>query len=81
MEDNTVFLLFTAMLKNFYQYLLFKVSSVFPGIDMKSRLKRFVFAFIVVPAKWVRVARQWKLNIYTKNRWLHYWTIFNASYG
>ena len=81
MEDNTVFLLFTAMMKNFYQYLLFKVSSVFPGIDMKSRLKRFVFAFIVVPAKWVRVARQWTLNIYTKNRWLHYWTIFNASYG
>ena len=31
--------------------------------------------------KWVRVARQWTLNIYTKNRWLHYWTIFNASYG
>ena len=48
---------------------------------MKSRLKRFVFAFIVVPAKWVRVARQCTLNIYTKNRWLHYWTIFNASYG
>ena len=48
---------------------------------MKSRLKRFVFAFIVVPAKWVRFARQSTLNIYTKNRWLHYWTIFNASYG
>ena len=39
-----------------YQYLLSKVSAIFPGIDMKSRLKRFVFAFIVVPAKWVRVA-------------------------
>ena len=62
MEDNTVFLLFTAMLKNFYQYLLSKVSAIFPGIDMKSRLKRFVFAFIVVPAKWIRVARQWTLN-------------------
>lgn len=81
MEDNTVFLLFTVMLKKFYLYLLSKVSRVFPSIDMKSRLKRFVFAFIVVPAKWVRVARQWTLYIYTKNRWLHYWTIFNASYG
>ena len=39
MEDNTVFLLFTAMLKNFYQYLLAKVSEIFPGVDMKSRLK------------------------------------------
>ena len=59
----------------------FKVFEIFPGVDMKSRLKRFVFAFIVVPAKWVRVARQWTLNIYTKDRWLHYRTIFNASYG
>ncbi len=63
MEDNTVFLLFTAMLKNFHLYLLSKVSGVFPGVDMRSRLKRFVFAFIVVPAKWVLVARQWILNI------------------
>lgn len=81
MEGNTVFLLFSAMLKNFYQYLLAKVSEIFPGVDMKSLLKRFVFAFIVVPAKWVRVARQWTLNIYTKDRWLHYRTIFTASYG
>ena len=69
------------MLKNFYQYLLAKVSEIFPAVDMKSRLKRFVFAFIVVPAKWVRVARQWTLNIYTMDRWLHYRTIFDASYG
>ncbi len=81
MEDNTVFLPFTAMLKNFYQYLLAKDSEIFLSVDMKCRLKRFVFAFIVVPAKWVRVARQWTLNIYTKDRWLHYRTIFNASYG
>lgn len=76
-----MFLLFTAMLKNFYLYLLGKVCGVFPGIDMKSRLKRFVFAFITVPAKWVRVARQWVLNIYTKDRWLHYWSIFNVRAG
>ena len=69
------------MLKNFYQYLLAKDSEIFPGVDMKSRLKRFVFASIVVPAEWVRVARQWILNIYTKDRWLHYRTIFNANYG
>ena len=81
MEDNTVFLLFTAMLKNFYLYLLDKVCDIFPGIDMKSRLKRFIFAFITVPAKWVRVARQWTLNIYTEDRWLHYWSIFNSTAG
>ena len=79
--DNVKLGNITAMLKNFYQYLLAKVSEIFPGVDMKSRLKRFVFAFIVVPAKWVRVARQWTLNIYTKDRWLHYRTIFKVSYG
>ena len=57
----------------------FKVSEIFPGVDMKSRLKRFVFAFIVVPAKWVRVATQWILNIYTKDRWLHYRTPYSMS--
>ena len=76
-----MFQLFTAMLMNFYQYLLSKVSGIFPGVDMKSRLKRFVLAFIVVPAKWARVARLWTLNIYTKGRWLHYWSIFNAAPG
>ena len=41
----------------------------------------FVFAFIVVPTKWVRVAREGTQKIYTKDRWLHYQTVFNASYG
>ena len=77
MEDNTVFLLFTAMLKNFYQYLLAKVNEIFLGVDRRSRLKRFVFAFIVILAKWVHVARQWTLNIYTKDRWLHYRTPYS----
>ena len=41
------------------------------ALFMISRLKRFVFAFIVVPAKWVRVTIQWTLLIYTKDRWWH----------
>ena len=45
---------FTDFLSDWY----FKICEISPGVDMKSRLKRFVFAFIVVPAKWVRVAKQ-----------------------
>lgn len=56
MEENTVFMLITSMLKNFYQHLFSKVSGIFPCIDMKSRLKRFIFSFIAVPTKWVQVA-------------------------
>lgn len=52
MEDNTVFMLFAAMLKNSCQYLPDKACRVFHRVDMRSRLKRFVFSFIVVPVEW-----------------------------
>lgn len=81
MEDNTVFMLFAAMLKNSCQYLPDKACRVFHRVDMRSHLKRFVFSFIVVPAEWGHVARQWTLDIYTRDRWLHYWSAFNITPG
>lgn len=82
MEDNTVFMLFAAMLKNSCQYLPDKACRVFHRVDMRSRLKRFVFSFIVVPVEWGgRVAGQWTLDIYTRDRWLHYWSAFNIAPG
>lgn len=81
MEDNTVFMLFAAMLKNSCQYLPDKACRVLHRVDMRSRLKRFVFSFIVVPVEWGRVARQWTLDIYTRDRWLHYWSAFNITPG
>lgn len=81
MEDNTVFMLFAAMLKNSCQYLPDKACRVFHRVDMRSHLKRFVFSFIVVPAEWGHVARQWTLDIYTRDRWLHYWSAFNIALG
>lgn len=81
MEDNTVFMLFAAMLKNSCQYLPDKACRVFHRVDMRSHMKRFVFSFIVVPAEWGHVARQWTLDIYTLDRWLHYWSAFNITPG
>lgn len=81
MEDNTVFMLFAAMQKNSCQYLPDKACRVFHRVDMRSRLKRFVFSFIVVPVEWGHVARQWTLDIYTRDRWLHYWSAFNTTPG
>ena len=39
--------------------------------DLKptSRVKRLIFTFIVVPAKWIKTARTWALNLYTKRTW------------
>lgn len=66
MNENTVFMLLMVMVKNFYLYLvelLFRLGV--EGLKPTSRVKRLVFAFVTVPAKWVRTARTWTLNIYT----------------
>jgi hypothetical protein len=65
MAANTVYLIITAMLKNFYNYLVEKVSKVFKDISPTSRLKRFIFRFISVPGRYVYRARQWILQLYT----------------
>lgn len=68
LKENTVFLLITAMLKNFYLHILETIASSVEGLDVTSRLKRFVRRFISVPAKWIRSGRQEVLNIYTRQR-------------
>jgi len=65
MHHNTVFLILTAMIKNFYNYLIRKVSKVFTDIPPTSRLKRFIFRFICVPGRWYYRGRQWTLGLYT----------------
>jgi hypothetical protein len=65
MAANTVYLIMTAMLKNFYNYLLQKVSAVFTDLLPTSRLKRFIFRFIAVPGRYVYRGRQWWLQLYT----------------
>jgi hypothetical protein len=65
MSSNTVYLIITAMLKNFYNHLVRKVSEVFTDILPTSRLKRFIFRFISVPGRYVYQGRQWILQLYT----------------
>jgi len=65
MNYNTVYLILTAMIKNFYNYIVQKVSEVFTDIPSTSRLKRFIFRFICVPARWYYRGRQWILGLYS----------------
>jgi len=65
MKSDTVFLIMTDMMKNFYNYFIKKVSAVFKDIPSTSRIKRFIFKFICVAGKWIRQSRQWKLRLYT----------------
>ena len=68
MAENTVFLLLTAMIRNFYKFLMGRLDANAFGLKKTSRIKAFVFKFISVPAKWIRTARHYELNIYTDNK-------------
>jgi hypothetical protein len=65
MNSNTVFLIFTAMLKNFYLHIVKNVAKVFKNILPTTRLKRFIFRFICVSGKWIRQGRKNILKLYT----------------
>ena len=68
MVENTVFLLLTALIRNFYKFLMGRLDTKAFGLNKTSRIKAFVFKFISVPAKWIRTARLYQLNIYTHNK-------------
>ena len=63
MAENMVFMMVTAMLKNFY--LVRHISDKVKPFKKTSRLKAFILHFVSVPAKWVRTGRQNVLNLYT----------------
>ena len=79
MNENTVFLLITALIRNFYQFLVQAKDLKSFGLKPTSRLKDFTFKFITVPAKWIKTARQFVLNIYTEQN--AYATVFKSDFG
>ena len=76
MNENTVFMLITAMLKNFFLYLTQTLSGSVKAIRKTSRLKMVLLHFICVPAKWVRSGRRNILKLYTERR--YYKEIFSS---
>jgi len=65
LDQNGAFMIIMAMIKNFYNYVLKKVSRIFTDIKPTTRLKRFVFRFIAVAGKWRYQGRQWILKLFT----------------
>ena len=51
MAENTVFLLLTALIRNFYKAIIQRLDVKKYGLNATSRIKAFVFRFISVPAK------------------------------
>lgn len=79
MAENTVFLLLTALIRNFYKFIMERLQVKKFGLKITSRIKAFVFKFISVPAKWIRTSRQSVLNMYTDNH--AYRNMFNTDFG
>ena len=56
MAENTVFLLLTALIRNFYKAIIQRLDVKRFGLNATSRIKAFVFRFVSVPAKWIRTS-------------------------
>lgn len=69
LNQNNAFMIITAMIKNFYNYVVSLIAEKFEGITKTTRLKRFVFRFIAVAGKWVHQGRQWVLKLYTNREY------------
>lgn len=66
LEENTVYMLITAMCRNFYLYFVQKIASKIPFIENTFRLKKFIFRFVVVPYKWIKKGGQKTLKLFTE---------------
>ena len=76
---NTVFLLMTALIRNFYKAIMQRLKTHEFGLHSTSRIKTFVFKFISVPAKWIKTSRRYVLNIYSDN--YAYANLFKTDFG
>lgn len=65
LEENTVYMLITAMCRNFYLYFLEKIANKIPFIENTFRLKKFIFRFVVVSYKWIKKGGQKTLKLFT----------------
>jgi len=65
LNQNNTFMIVTAIIKNFYNYMVNIVSSKFDKIKPTTRLKGFVFQFISVAGRWVYQGREWILKLFT----------------
>lgn len=71
LAKNTVFFLLLAMANILYQWLLTKISQHVPGIDLQTRMKRFILLFVYMPCKWTYSGRQQILNFYSSRAYPH----------
>lgn len=65
LDKNLVFLYLTAVCRNIYNKIIDYFSQKVKTLKPSFRLKKFLFRFIIRPAKWIKQGRQLKLRIYS----------------
>lgn len=65
MNENTVFLMVMMICKNIYTWIIQKFALSFSGLKRNFRIKKFIFRFITVPAKWIKRGRRMILKIFS----------------
>lgn len=65
LAENAVYLIMTALIRNFYKTIIRRINVKEFGLSITSRIKTFVFKYISVAAKWIKTSRSYRLNIYT----------------
>jgi hypothetical protein len=66
LNENTSYMIMTAIYANFYQHIITTFSEKLDWLQETFRLKKFIFRFISVAGKWIRSGRQHVLKLYTK---------------
>jgi hypothetical protein len=69
LSENTAFMIMTAIYANFYSYIIAEYSKKLQWLKSNFRLKKFIFRFITVAAKWIRTGRQHVLKLYTEKNY------------
>ena len=77
--QNTVFLLLTAVIHNFYKTIISKLDNKSFGLKETSRINSFVFRFISVLANLIMTVMLLVLYMYTENR--AYARTFKTGFG
>jgi hypothetical protein len=67
LNKNTVFLYLTAICRNIYESIITSFSAIYSNLKPYYRIKKFIFRFIILPAKWIKTARQQKLKVYNES--------------
>ncbi len=65
LSENTAYMIMSAIYANFYRYLIGEYSKKVTWLKPNFRLKKFIFRFITVAAKWIKTGRRHMLKLYT----------------